>query len=336
MILVTGATGLVGSHLLLHLLQSEQKIRAIYRNEASLQKTKVLFEQENQQQLLSKIEWIQADINDILALEIAFENTTQVYHCAGFISFDPKDEEKLRKINIEGTANIVNFCIAKNISKIVHVSSTAALGDLLPNETQLCETTEWNPEKFHSDYAISKYGAEMEVWRGHQEGLKVAIVNPGVIFGTGFFETGSNRFFSEIKKGISFYTNGKTGYVAVKDVVKIMEKLMNSEISGKRFVVISENKSYKEVFQKIAKSLNVKPPTREAKIWMTELYWRSDWFLSTFFGKKRIFSKSASKSAHNHEFISNKKVITTFDYEFQSVDELIDEVAANFIKTNHQ
>ncbi len=334
MILVTGGTGFLGAHLLLHLSKNETTIRAIFREYQNIENTKKLFINQNSLPLFSKIEWIEADINDIPKLEKTFVDIDYVYHCAGLISFDPKDEEKLRKINIEGTANIVNLCLEKNIKKLCYVSSIAALGDLLPNEIKLNENSEWNPEKQHSDYAISKYGAEMEVWRGFQEGLKVVIVNPGVIFGTGFFKTGSNTFFTKVKNGILFYTFGSTGYIAVNDVVKIMKLLIDSEINGERFILISENKTYKEVFFKIAESLNVKKPKYQAKIWMTNLYYRYDWFVANVFCKTRNFSKISAKSAHNIEILSNKKIKTALQYNFQLVDDCIDNVAKSFKNQN--
>ena len=330
MILVTGATGLVGSHLLLKLLQSELRVRAIYRNSESINKTKALFALNNAADLFLNIDWVEADLNDVTKLEIAFNNISHVYHCAALISFDSQDESKLRKINIEGTANIVNFCIEKNIKKLCFVSSIAALGQLSPNESQITETTEWNPYKPNSDYAISKYGAEMEVWRGHQEGLKVIIINPGIIFGTGFFEEGSNVFFSKIKSGVLFYTNGSTGYVCVTDVVKILITLMNSELSGERFIAIAENRTYKSIFDTIAHFVNGKKPLYLATPFLTNLYWRFDWIRSFLLQKKRSFSKYNSISAHSTDFISNKKLVETLNYNFESIDSCIASVATNF------
>ncbi len=155
MILVTGGTGLVGAHLLLHLIENgEVKVRAIYRKSEHITKTKLLFDLYKKADLFSKIEWIEADILDIPSLEIAFQNIDYVYHCAACISFNPNDENQLRKVNIEGTANIVNFCIDKNVKKLCHVSSIAALGDLNQNQTIITEETEWNPEVLHSDYGF--------------------------------------------------------------------------------------------------------------------------------------------------------------------------------------
>jgi dihydroflavonol-4-reductase len=327
MILVTGGTGLVGAHLLLQLAENEAGVRAIYRRQKALEKTKSLFKLYQKEALFNKIEWVEADIIAIPSLEIAFQNITYVYHCAGLISYDPNDEDQLRKVNIEGTANIVNFCLAYNIKKLCHVSSIAALGDLKPYEKEVSEQTEWNPEAPHSDYAISKYGAEMEIWRGQQEGLKVVIVNPGVIFGAGFWEQGSGVFFTAVKKGFPFYTNGATGYVGVTDVVKIMIQLMKSDIIGERFSVIAENLTFKKVIFDIAEKLKAKKPKTEAKPWMLAIAWRLDWFISTFFRTKRRLSKYNADSLLSAEFISNEKIKNALNFEFQSIEAVIQEVA---------
>ena len=342
MILVTGGTGLVGAHLLLHLVENEDSIRAIYRQADAIKKTKSLFQLYQKEHLFTKIDWVLADIIDVPSLLIAFKNIDYVYHCAGLISYDPNDEELLRKINIEGTANIVNFCIDNKIKKLCHVSSRAALGNLAyrqtglaSHENEVTEDTEWNPEAPHSDYAISKYGAEIEVWRGQQEGLDVVIVNPGVIFGSGFWNQGSGLFFSAIKNGFPFYTNGSTAFVGVTDVVKIMIQLMKSNIYGERFTIVAENITFKEIIFSIAENLKVKKPKIEAKPWMTAIGWRLDWFVSTFFGTKRKLSKYSANSLHSSDYISNKKIKnhvsfqkneTGLTFEFQSIDSVIKEV----------
>ncbi len=328
MILVTGGTGLVGAHLLLHLAESESTIRAMYRESKSIEKTKSLFQSYQKESFFSRIEWIQADIIDVPSLEIAFKNVDYVYHCAGLISYDPNDEDKLRKVNIEGTANIVNFCIEHKIKKLCHVSSIAALGSLAPNTTAIDEESEWNPEAAHSDYAISKYGAEIEVWRGQQEGLNVVIVNPGVIFGTGFLNQGSGVFFSAIKKGFPFYTQGTSAYVGVTDVVLLMMQLMKSDIVGERFIVTAENCTFKKIIYEIAENYQVKKPTFEAKPWLLNIAWRLDWILATVFKTKRKLSKFSALSLNSTENISNQKIKNALNYEFQSIDSVIKEVTS--------
>ena len=320
MILVTGATGLVGSHLVLHLLEQDQTVKALFRNENGKQKVKTVFEYYNKQELFDKIHWCQADILDILSLEVAFQDVNYVYHCAALISFDPKEEENLRKINIEGTQNIVSYCIDFKIKKLCYVSSIAALGDLAPHENIITEECEWNPEMQHSDYAISKYGAEMEVWRAQQEGLDVVVINPGVILGPFFWAVGSGEIYAKVKNGLPFYTKGSTGFVCVKDVVNILFLLMESNIVNEKFILISENKTYQEVLFAIAEKLQVKKPKLYAGKLLTSITWRVDWFASTFFGKKRTLTHDLANSLHSKDIYSNEKIIKQLDYKFIEID----------------
>ena len=325
MILVTGATGLVGSHLILQLLEQDQNVRALYRTEDNKGKTKQVFDYYKKSDLFSKIDWTQGDINDVPSLDEVFVGIEYVYHCAALVSFDPNDEEKLRKVNIEGTANIVNFCLDFNIKKLCYVSSIAALGDLLEGETIVTESTEWNPEVQHSDYAISKYGAEMEVWRGQQEGLDVIVVNPGVILGPIFWTEGSGEIYQKVRNGLPFYTKGVTGFVVVTDVIDVMIRLMNSEIKNEKFTLVAENISYKDLVFKIADCLKVSRPKIYANKFMTSLGWRIDWFLSLF-GKKRDLSKSMSNSLHSIDVYSNEKVIREISFKFNRIDDYIKEI----------
>ena len=326
MILVTGATGLVGSHLLIALLENNEKVRAIYRTATALEKTKSLFHNYNKTALFDAVEWIQADITDVPSLESVFPNVALVYHCAALISFDPNDEKTLRKTNIEGTANVVNFCLAYQVKKLCYVSSIAALGDLKASEMIVTEETEWNPEIAHSDYAISKYGAEMEVWRGQQEGLSVTVVNPGVILGPGFWDSGSGLLFTQIAKGLPFYTKGTSGFVAVTDVVKSMIQSMESENSGSRFIVVAENISYETIVKTIADGLCVKAPCFYAKPWMTEIYWRIESLLGFLIGKKRALSKTTARTIHQTDLYSNEKIKSELHFQFQDVTPYILEI----------
>ncbi|HEY0091785.1 MAG TPA: NAD-dependent epimerase/dehydratase family protein [Flavobacterium sp.] len=325
MVLVTGGTGLVGSHLLLRLCEDGELIRAIFRSHNGLEKTKNLFKLYGKGELFSNIEWQQADINQIPELASTFSNISEVYHCAALISFDPNDEESLRKTNIEGTANVVNLCLDFEVKKLCYLSSVAALGDLKPNETVVNESSEWNPEKPHSDYAISKYGAEMEIWRGQQEGLDVVIVNPGIILGPGFWERGSGRIFAFVKNGLKYYTKGITGYVDVKDVVDIMTRLMKSDIKNDRFILVSENISYEAVLNEISGAFGISVPGRYASPFMTSTAWKCDWLIHFLTDRKRTISKDAARSLHSKIFYSNEKIKSRLDISFISMKSSIRE-----------
>lgn len=320
MILITGATGLVGSHLVLQLVSQGKVVKAMYKTESSKWKTKNVFEQYEKEFLFDKIIWCQGDILDVSALKDCFIDVEYVYHCAALISFEPRDVNKLRKINIEGTANIVNFCVDFKVKKLCYVSSIAALGDLAPHETSYNENAEWNPEKFHSDYAISKYGAELEVWRGQQEGLSVVMVSPGVILGPLFWKEGSGEIYQKVLKGLPFYTKGITGFVDIHDVVSVMILAMESTVVGEKFILVSENISYQNLIETISNLLHVKRPKTYINSTITSFYWRVDWLLSLLTGRKRTLTKQMHTSLHSLDIYDNQKVVKTFDYSFTSVN----------------
>jgi nucleoside-diphosphate-sugar epimerase len=331
MVLVTGGTGLVGAHLLLHLIENGENVRAIYRSQSKIQKTKLVFELYKKGHLFERINWFEADILDVPSLENAFIDIDYVYHCAALISFDPKDEDALRKTNIEGTANMVNFSIAKGIKKFCFVSSIAALGDLAPHETYITEETDWNPEKPHSDYAISKYGAEMEVWRALQEGLNIIIINPGVILGpisaTKIFDEGSVELYRKVANGLPFYTLGNTGFIAITDVVNISYQLMKSEIKNERFTLIAENIVFRDILNTIADTLKVKRPGIHAKTLFMNFLWIADGIFSTLFFQKRRLTKATAKASYSKNLYSNQKIKTALGTVFLDVHQYIKDIS---------
>lgn len=325
MILITGGTGLLGAALLHQLLSKGEAVRAIYRNEERIKKTQRYFSNINADALFLKINWVRADITDCPALEKAFKGITEVYHCAALVSFDPKDEKLLRKVNIEGTANLINFSIDFGIKKFCHVSSIATLGDTLKSDKLIDEKSEWNPNNYHSDYAITKHGAEMEVWRGSQEGLNVLVVNPGIIFGSDTFQDGSQEFFTKIDKGFPFYTKGIVGVISVHDVAKAMILLMESSVNNERFILVAENISYQNLLEEIAQQLNKKAPSLYANSLATSLAWRIDFIVSLLTSKKRSFTRSLAKASHSEYYYDNSKVKKELAIVFSPVSELVSQ-----------
>lgn len=335
MILVTGGTGLVGSHLLFKLVSEGEKVRAIYRRKQKLEHVKNVFAyfSNSPDAIFDAIEWVEADITDIPAMEIAFDGVDFVYHCAALVSFEPDKYNILKKINIEGTANIVNLCLAYHVKKLCYVSSVAALGAPKPSEKFIDESTQWNKELDNSVYAITKYGAEIEVWRGVQEGLNAVIVNPGIIIGAGFWnDGGSGSLFKQVYKGMSHYTTGTSGFVDIWDVVNVMTLLMKSDLKNEKFVLVSENLTFQKFFTMVANEINVNPPKKEAKSWLLSIAWRLDWLRFKLLGKRRKLSKQMAETAVTKRFFSSEKIKNQMGFEFKAMDVSIAETAELFKK----
>jgi dihydroflavonol-4-reductase len=333
MILVTGGTGIVGSHLLYKLTSSNEKVRAIYRSEQKLQNVRNVFScyTEDYKMLFDAIEWVKADILDIPSLAEAFKSITYVYHCAALVSFEPNKHLSLRKVNIEGTANVVNFCISNNIKKLCYVSSIATLGKTLNNQP-ITENTLWNPDTDHNPYAITKYGAEMEVWRATQEGLDAVIVNPGVILGAGIWNEGSGSLFKKAYEGLKYYPSGSIALVTVEDVVSIMVRLLKSDIKNERFVLVGEQWSYKNFLQALTKSVNQTPPKTLAPAWLLGILWRLDWLIYSLTGRPRKLTKQLSASLSSEKHYSSEKIKSVLDFEFQPIDKTIAHIGSLYLK----
>lgn len=316
MILVTGATGLVGAHLCLRLLQHNQPFVALFRREKKRQSTLDFLEKQAvPASAIATIEWRKADLCNLPELTIAFDGITRVYHCAAYVSMAYFKRRYLTEVNQQGTSDVVNLCIEKKVKKLAYVSSTAALGSD-PSAHEINEATPWNPMQEKTPYAYSKYGAELEVWRAAQEGVPVVIVNPGVIMGLGMPGAPLSQLVNQLQKGVGFFPLGRTGYVAVEDVVEVLMQLMESTVINERFILVAENWSYQNMMTLVARCLGIKAPNRPLyrSMLFGLLYLE---YVFHFIGiRKRFLSKALIKSLSDNQHICGEKIkqVMAFDY----------------------
>lgn len=335
MIFITGGTGLIGAHLLFELLQKGEKVRAMKREHSNLDMVKHIFNYyvstSESNEMFEQIDWVDGDILNIHTLLNLIEGVETVYHCAAIISFDPKDKVRMITDNVKGTANIVNACLEKKVKALCHVSSIAAIGRDQTNGI-VTELNQWQHHPRISTYSISKYESEREVWRGTAEGLNAVIVNPSIILGPGNWENGSARLFSSVYNGLKFYTNGKTGFVDVRDVVKAMILLIESKVYAERFILNGDNLSYQELFSIIAKGLKVKGPHILAKKWMTELVWRLEAIKGFFVKNKPLITRETAFTANNQYNYSNEKLNHFTSFNYRPIQESIQDFTTMYLK----
>ena len=330
-VFVTGATGLVGSHLLYDLLQKGYHVKALKRpqsNTLQVRKTFGLYT-DDADALFRKIEWTDGELTNFQSMSEAIDGCIHVYHVAAVVSFNPSDRTEMIRINVEGTANIVNVCIEKKVT-LCHVSSIGALGRS-ESEGLITENDLWQTARGRSAYAYSKYKSEMEVWRGIAEGLQAVIVNPAVILGPGDRTKGSSKFFSQVYRGLRFYTPGVTAFVDVRDVSRCMWQLMEQERFGERYILSAGDLSYRELFNLIADGLKVKRPTIAARLWMLKTAYRLLWLIGKMTGKNPVLTKETVHSAFQQIRYSNEKIGKTLGYEFITLEKSIEDCCKIFL-----
>jgi nucleoside-diphosphate-sugar epimerase len=325
MIFVTGATGLVGSYLLFSLLQDGVPVRALIHNEKSLDRTRRIFEilGGDSESLLGKIEWVQGDVLDVVALGNAMKGVKQVYHCAAIVSFDPGDAAKMLKINVEGTANVVNASLEAGVEKFCHVSSIAALGRT-DNSNVIDEKSQFTVHRNNTRYSLSKFYAEREVWRGTAEGLDAVIVNPSIILGYGHPGKGSTKMFTTIYRNSMFYGRGINGFVGVEDVVRSMILLMKSPVKNERFVVSNGDFSYREIFSMIARCFGKPEPRFPVPPLLLELVWRFEWLRSRITGSSPLITKETARTSRGNYSYSSEKLKETLGFEYIPMEQTIE------------
>ncbi|MFL5765799.1 MAG: NAD-dependent epimerase/dehydratase family protein [Bacteroidia bacterium] len=334
MILVTGGTGLVGTHLLYELTRNGNKVRVLNRAGSNTANIRRVFSyySDDAEALMKNIEFYDADLLDIYSLLDAMEGITDVYHCAAMVSFEKKHREQMMKINMEGTANMVNAALEKKIRKFCHVSSIAALGRAerggLTNEA-----TAWKSSPDNSNYAISKYGGEREVWRAAEEGLNAVIINPALIIGGGNWVQSSANMFSKGYKGIRYYSSGGSGFVDARDVASLMIKLMQSDIRDQRFLIVSENTSFRDYFDTMQVAFGGKRSFVKAGRFLTAMAWRAEKLRSLLTGSAPLITKETAASANRTSRFSNEKILKFFpDFKFIPVQQSIQDTCKLYLR----
>jgi nucleoside-diphosphate-sugar epimerase len=331
MILVTGGTGLLGSHLLLELVREHEEVVAVKRPTSDIREVQRVFSRTSgeAQELFRLIDWVDIDLMNYAEVERLMIDIDQVYHCAGMVSFQRGDARRMREFNLQTTENMVNACLETGGKRLVHVSSSSTIGRA-PEGYPANESLIWVRGKSASAYAESKFRSEMEVWRGIEEGLNAVIVNPVIILGSGFWTHGSSVIFHRVARGLMYATTGMTGYVGVQDVVSAMTRLMDTDISRERFILSAADLSYAELMELVAAALG-KPRTMKllSPRSLRNLA-RMDAFRSVFTGHRTLTSEQAAAAFRQSRF-SSDKIADAIGFQFTPIEEVVRQVAGHYL-----
>lgn len=315
MILITGATGFLGSYIIKRLVEEGKQVKAIYRTRKLPFYISGMIEK--------NIEWVKGDVLDKGSLSLAMKKVDSIIHAAGIVSFIPEDRRKMYEVNVKGTANMVNEALTKRIKQFVHVSSISAIG-ISSSGASLNEENKWKDSKLHSHYAITKMEAENKVREGMEQGMNGIIINPTTVLGYGDWNESSCELFKNVYNGFKWYSNGVNGFVDVDDVARATLGLMDSRISGERFIINSENWSFKQLMYEMAYAFDISPPKRKATTAMLAVAWRLERLRSFFTRGKPLITREIAEAAETKSFFDNKKLLSALPgFSFTPVKESI-------------
>jgi len=322
-VLITGGTGFLGAYIIKALIGKGYAVRAIRRSNN--------FPAFIHKEIFDKVEWVEGDILDVVSLEDAMEGVSTVVHSAAIVSFSEKHRKQMYLVNVEGTANVVNIALEKDIKRFVHISSIAAVGRK-GDGGHVNEEKKWEESKVNTHYAKSKYRSELEVWRGMSEGLNAVILNPSTLLGYGDWNSGSSAIFKNVYNEFKWYTSGINGFVDVEDVAAITVLLMESDITEERFIINGDHWPFRKLMDVMAENFKKKKPAKEASAFLLDIAWRMEKIKSFFTGKKPLLTKESAKVATSKTYFENDKFLAAFPkFRFTPLDQTISKACGKYM-----
>ncbi|HZH01777.1 MAG TPA: NAD-dependent epimerase/dehydratase family protein [Flavisolibacter sp.] len=328
MVLVTGGTGFIGAYIIKHLVEKGVAVRAIRRS------SKLPFFIDPL--LLQQVEWVEGDVLDIDSLQDAMQGIDAVIHAAAVVSFSKKNRQLMYQTNIDGTRYVVDVALENNIRRFIHVSSVAALGRTANNE-KVTEEKKWVLTKSNTHYAITKYTAELEVWRAFAEGMEGVIVNPSTVLGFGDWHQSSSAIFKNVYKEFPWYTEGINGFVGVEDVAAAVVQLLQTSITDKRFIINADNWSFQKLFDTMADEFGKRKPYRKATPFLGELAWRLEKFKYLFTDGKPLLTRESARVAHSKTQFDNTALLNALpQFSFTPLTTVVQEACEKYTKAMQQ
>lgn len=326
-VLLTGATGFVGSYIARHLIaQNQYEIFATKRENSNFN-------------LLGKdsdsITWLTGDLDNYFFVEDCILKADVVIHIAGLVSYDKKDKKALFRQNTLCTRHVVNACLEAKIDQLIYMSSIAAISPANPTEPVSEKSLSFFKTKNSTDYSKSKYRAELEVWRGIEEGLSACIINPSVVIGAGTWNHSSCKLFKWVAKQQKHYPTGTTGFVDVRDVARFVQLCIENKTEKERFILNAANWSYKQLFDTIAKYLDVTPPQKAVNTVEAEIAWRLASVKAILTNQKSLLTKATARRSMEQNTYLNKKSLSA-GFEYRRLETTIEETAKIYLATKEK
>lgn len=332
-IAVTGATGMVGSHLVAELIRrGYNDITLTVRDASRIGRMTATLDREGIDHTHTRFNVVEVELTNPVELKEAFDGIDTVFNCAAAVSLGALDDNTLIEGNMQMARHVVNACMGAGVGKLIHVSSVAAIGDPPEEVKYVDETMVHESLADLPSYNAGKLLAENEVMRGAAAGLKTVIVNPTVIIGAGDWRSGSTAMIPAMTSGTPFYTEGSTGVTDVEDVVRVMILLADCpQAVGERFIICGANITYRELVTIMAREAGKKPPRLKIGKCMLGFAWRMASLLGALTGTKMLFTREVAQALNKKTYYSAEKLKNLINFEFTPVEETVHRVVGQYL-----
>jgi len=234
-VLVTGATGFLGSWVTREFVRAGRRVRILARPRSRLGDLGRL-----------GVEVARGDVLSPESLVLATAGVDAIVHCAGLLSLNPREREALQRVNVEGTRNVLQAAASRGV-RVVHTSSIATIGPTAEPRT-LDEGAPSVPLAFDYAYAVSKRQSEELALSHARQGLDVVVLNPGIVLGPGDVNYGSTLFILHyLRRELWAHLGGGASFADVRDVACAYVTALDRGRSGERYVLAGMNRSFGEV-----------------------------------------------------------------------------------------
>lgn len=312
-VLVTGANGFLGHWVVKALADMDLDVHALVRPKSDVSELDGI-----------TCKHVHGDVTDLDSLKSAFTDVDTVFHLAGVIGYKPSDRLLMEKVNVTGTANVIEAIKIKNVKKLVHLSSVVAVGAGFSSHEVLNEDSAFNVAHLNLGYHETKYQAEVLVHNAFKRGeIDTVILNPSTIYGAADAKKGSRSSQVKVARGeFKFYTSGGVNICAAEDAVEGILRAWKTGRSGERYILAGENITIKKLFELIAKAGGVPAPTIKVPNWaMHALGFVGDSLQK--FGIEGTFSSENAWTTTLFHWYDSKKAQKELGINFKSAESAI-------------
>ena len=326
MVLVTGGTGFIGSHVVRELILRNMRVRVLLRKKAVTKNIQGL-----------PIEVAYGDLLHLDSLRSALRGVKHVFHVAALFSFWPARKDFIFKVNVDGTRNLMEAAMQEGVNRVIYTSTVAAIGATRDPSSPVKEEWEFNLGFTKDPYVLSKKAAEEVVMEYVRKGLDVVIVNPSGAIGPGDIRpTPTGRLLLSFLNGeLPGYIHGGGNLADVRDIARGHLLAFERGRPGQRYILGGENLFIHETLHLFSKATGLSAPRLRIPYPVAWLYALYEEVYSFVFRREPLLTRATLRGSRFYLFCSSEKAEKELGYKRSDLTPAVKEAASWFLRNGY-